>query len=147
MFIAPYDDPYTIAGQGTIGTEILRQTWVGSGGRLGCLCFATAPAQYRVSEYGQSPRSDEGSGGAGVPGILAMCLRMPLRSANCTPSQNPHTRRNNPSEWPMWASLTTIANYPPAPGPSAAPGPAGHHLCCMVIQSKKFKTIQPPTSI
>ena len=25
MFIAPYDDPYTIAGQGTVGTEILRQ--------------------------------------------------------------------------------------------------------------------------
>ncbi len=25
MFIAPYDDPYTIAGQGTIGNEILRQ--------------------------------------------------------------------------------------------------------------------------
>ncbi|KAG1655822.1 hypothetical protein FOA52_008385 [Chlamydomonas sp. UWO 241] len=24
-FIAPYDDPYTIAGQGTIGDEILRQ--------------------------------------------------------------------------------------------------------------------------
>ncbi|KAK9829226.1 hypothetical protein WJX72_004603 [[Myrmecia] bisecta] len=24
-FVAPYDDPYTIAGQGTIGTEILRQ--------------------------------------------------------------------------------------------------------------------------
>ena len=23
--MAPYDDPYTIAGQGTIGTEILRQ--------------------------------------------------------------------------------------------------------------------------
>lgn len=26
VFIAPYDDPYTIAGQGTIGNEILRQT-------------------------------------------------------------------------------------------------------------------------
>ena len=25
MFIAPYDDPYTIAGQGTVGQEILRQ--------------------------------------------------------------------------------------------------------------------------
>ncbi len=25
VFIAPYDDPYTIAGQGTIGAEILRQ--------------------------------------------------------------------------------------------------------------------------
>lgn len=25
MFVAPYDDPLTIAGQGTIGTEILRQ--------------------------------------------------------------------------------------------------------------------------
>ena len=25
MFVAPYDDPFTIAGQGTIGTEILRQ--------------------------------------------------------------------------------------------------------------------------
>ena len=25
VFIAPYDDPYTIAGQGTVGTEILRQ--------------------------------------------------------------------------------------------------------------------------
>lgn len=25
MFVAPYDDPYTIAGQGTIGTEVLRQ--------------------------------------------------------------------------------------------------------------------------
>ena len=25
VFVAPYDDPYTIAGQGTIGTEILRQ--------------------------------------------------------------------------------------------------------------------------
>lgn len=24
VFIAPYDDPYTIAGQGTIGNEILR---------------------------------------------------------------------------------------------------------------------------
>ena len=24
-FIAPYDDPYTIAGQGTVGTEVLRQ--------------------------------------------------------------------------------------------------------------------------
>ena len=24
-FVAPYDDPYTIAGQGTIGDEILRQ--------------------------------------------------------------------------------------------------------------------------
>ena len=24
-FVAPYDDPYTIAGQGTVGTEILRQ--------------------------------------------------------------------------------------------------------------------------
>ena len=26
VFVAPYDDPYTIAGQGTIGNEILRQT-------------------------------------------------------------------------------------------------------------------------
>lgn len=25
MFVAPYDDPLTIAGQGTIGTELLRQ--------------------------------------------------------------------------------------------------------------------------
>lgn len=25
MFVAPYDDPFTIAGQGTIGTEVLRQ--------------------------------------------------------------------------------------------------------------------------
>ena len=25
MFVAPYDDPLTVAGQGTIGTEILRQ--------------------------------------------------------------------------------------------------------------------------
>ena len=25
VFVAPYDDPFTIAGQGTIGTEILRQ--------------------------------------------------------------------------------------------------------------------------
>lgn len=25
MFVAPYDDPYTIAGQGTIGNEVLRQ--------------------------------------------------------------------------------------------------------------------------
>lgn len=25
MFVAPYDDPYTIAGQGTIGQEIMRQ--------------------------------------------------------------------------------------------------------------------------
>lgn len=24
VFVAPYDDPYTIAGQGTIGNEILR---------------------------------------------------------------------------------------------------------------------------
>lgn len=24
-FVAPYDDPHTIAGQGTIGDEILRQ--------------------------------------------------------------------------------------------------------------------------
>ena len=24
-FIAPYDDPYVVAGQGTIGAEILRQ--------------------------------------------------------------------------------------------------------------------------
>lgn len=26
MFISAYDDPYTISGQGTIGSEILRQT-------------------------------------------------------------------------------------------------------------------------
>ncbi len=25
VFVAPYDDPLTVAGQGTIGTEILRQ--------------------------------------------------------------------------------------------------------------------------
>jgi threonine dehydratase len=25
VFVAPYDDPFTIAGQGTIGTELLRQ--------------------------------------------------------------------------------------------------------------------------
>ena len=25
VFVAPYDDPYTIAGQGTIGNELLRQ--------------------------------------------------------------------------------------------------------------------------
>lgn len=25
MFVAPYDDPYTIAGQGTVGQEILKQ--------------------------------------------------------------------------------------------------------------------------
>lgn len=25
VFVAPYDDPHTIAGQGTIGTEVLRQ--------------------------------------------------------------------------------------------------------------------------
>ena len=25
VFVAPYDDPYTIAGQGTIGSEIMRQ--------------------------------------------------------------------------------------------------------------------------
>jgi len=30
VFVAPYDDPYTIAGQGTIGNEILR--WVGAFG-------------------------------------------------------------------------------------------------------------------
>jgi hypothetical protein len=33
VFIAPYDDPYTIAGQGTVGNEILR--WVPSP-RPGC---------------------------------------------------------------------------------------------------------------
>jgi threonine dehydratase len=27
MFIPPYDDPFTIAGQGTIGDEIMRQVW------------------------------------------------------------------------------------------------------------------------
>lgn len=27
-FVPPYDDPYTIAGQGTIGDEILRQARV-----------------------------------------------------------------------------------------------------------------------
>lgn len=27
-FVAPYDDPHTIAGQGTIGDEILRQVCV-----------------------------------------------------------------------------------------------------------------------
>jgi hypothetical protein len=36
MFVAPYDDPYTIAGQGTIGDEILRQVRRGAGLR-GCM--------------------------------------------------------------------------------------------------------------
>lgn len=34
VFVAPYDDPHTIAGQGTIGDEILRQVrgvWVAAG--------------------------------------------------------------------------------------------------------------------
>ena len=30
VFIAPYDDPYTIAGQGTVGAEILRQCDMGN---------------------------------------------------------------------------------------------------------------------
>ena len=31
VFVAPYDDPYVIAGQGTIGNEILRcvMGWLG----------------------------------------------------------------------------------------------------------------------
>lgn len=33
-FVPPYDDPFTIAGQGTIGDEILRQV----GGVLGLRC-------------------------------------------------------------------------------------------------------------
>jgi threonine dehydratase len=32
VFVAPYDDPYTVAGQGTIGDEILRQVRAGGGG-------------------------------------------------------------------------------------------------------------------
>jgi hypothetical protein len=32
-FVAPYDDPHTIAGQGTIGDEILRQV---------CACHVVA---------------------------------------------------------------------------------------------------------
>ena len=31
-FVAPYDDPYTIAGQGTIGDEIMRQVRGGTSG-------------------------------------------------------------------------------------------------------------------
>lgn len=31
-FVAPYDDPHTIAGQGTIGDEILRQVCSTHGG-------------------------------------------------------------------------------------------------------------------
>ena len=34
-FVPPYDDPYTIAGQGTIGAEILRQLPVISGAGVG----------------------------------------------------------------------------------------------------------------
>jgi threonine dehydratase len=30
-FVAPYDDPHTIAGQGTIGDEILRQVMTALG--------------------------------------------------------------------------------------------------------------------
>ena len=47
MFIAPYDDPYTIAGQGTIGNEILRWVggWAGGGGSVWCVHRATSQAE------------------------------------------------------------------------------------------------------
>lgn len=35
VFVAPYDDPYTVAGQGTIGDEIRRQV-----GGIACIAAA-----------------------------------------------------------------------------------------------------------
>ena len=40
VFVAPYDDPYTIAGQGTIGTEILRQLTTLQGDNLHAIFVA-----------------------------------------------------------------------------------------------------------
>jgi hypothetical protein len=56
-FVAPYDDPYTIAGQGTIGDEILRQ--VGGpqqgegrgGGRAQAASFSTPRPSHPISLY------------------------------------------------------------------------------------------------
>jgi hypothetical protein len=52
-FVPPYDDPHTIAGQGTIGDEILRQA---SGPLLGLqlLALVADPSHFAGSEDLQS---------------------------------------------------------------------------------------------
>ena len=71
VFVAPYDDPFTIAGQGTIGTEILRQLTtlqldtldaifvpVGGGGLIAGIAAYVKALQPNVKIIGVEPSGD-----------------------------------------------------------------------------------------
>ena len=68
--MAPYDDPYTIAGQGTIGTEILRQCGdldslhaifvpVGGGGLIAGIAAYVKALRPDIKVIGVEPTGEE----------------------------------------------------------------------------------------
>ena len=117
MFVAPYDDPYTIAGQGTVGQEIMKQcphgakqlthifVPVGGGGLIaGIAAFVKAvrpdiaiigveptgaPASSRLAAPPRPPAVDSAASHCGCPGMLGA-------SAMPCPPWPPRTPR-----WPM----------------------------------------------
>ncbi|MBM7554152.1 threonine/serine dehydratase [Thalassobacillus pellis] len=65
VYIPPYDDPYTMAGQGTVGMEIMEQIEdvdavvvpVGGGGLLSGILTAIKETQPRIKVYGVEPET------------------------------------------------------------------------------------------
>ena len=87
VFVAPYDDPFTIAGQGTIGTEILRQLTtlqletlhaivvpVGGGGLIAGIAAYVKALQPDVKIIGVEP--------SGTPGSLPLLIIIAIVTTN-----------------------------------------------------------------
>ncbi len=89
MFIAPYDDPYTIAGQGTIGNEILRQcnmdaldaifVAVGGGGLVAGIAAYVRVLKPHVKIIGVEPTGRCALVGGGVPWVLLSHCAVPTQ--------------------------------------------------------------------
>jgi len=77
-FIAPYDDPYTVAGQGTIGAEILRQLDSGSLENLAAIFVAVGGGGLAagVAAYVKALRPDVAVIGVEPTGANAMAASL-----------------------------------------------------------------------
>ena len=100
MFVAPYDDPYTIAGQGTIGNEILRcalhaglcRRWQWEGGGACCVLQVERPALWH-----RKPAAAAATARFSRSGTASLLLRRQLRVSHAclgapSPQANKHGR-------------------------------------------------------
>ena len=91
VFIPPYDDPYIISGQGTVGTELLRQlstpdldklhaifVAIGGGGLAAGIAAYVKALRPGVKIYGVEPSGVQGSG----------TLKAPCKSHHLRPHSN-----------------------------------------------------------